>query len=521
MRKILKLFTEIYYLEKFKSHLQRVFDKNVDFKNNGLIIVELNSLFGSHIAYSFILQKLKKTFSTNEIGLFKGSFDEYNTNFFLHNLLNKLSLHYYSWYKAMGNSIFLYHKTNYANFIKYRKYLKKIKNNKDLLNFKIDGILYGDLIYDTYLREFNEHTINIKDRKFRFFFYKSIDYYYYCKKLFSENEIKCVILSHAVYLPAILGRIAVNNNKLFYCLSLTHCVNLSKKFFYIENFKEYKGLFLKLPKNVQKEKLKLAKKEIKKKIDGFVTDGFENLKSSTFSGEIKKDLIKKNNKLKILVATHCFTDSPHVHGNFLFNDYYDWIKHLGNISLKTNYDWYIKPHPNEFHQKKNLEVINKFVKKYKKFKIISNNISHYSYIKDIDFILTIDGHIAEEMAYHDKKVIVAHRLGKFGSYKYVINPSTKNNYKNLILNLNKVKKFKINKNEIYLSHCINHIFLHQNYLLKFKDLSNEIGWSKLNEIDVLKYWMKNFNNSKHRFIVKKISNFVDNSIKNKKYNRII
>ena len=78
-------------------------------------------------------------------------------------------------------------------------------------NFKIDGILYGDLIYDSYLREKFKYTINLNDKDFIKFFYKSIDYYFYCKGLFERYDIKAVILSHTVYIPAILGRIALSS----------------------------------------------------------------------------------------------------------------------------------------------------------------------------------------------------------------------------------------------------------------------------------------------------------------------
>ena len=40
---------------------------------------------------------------------------------------------------------------------------KIIKDNKDLLNLKIDRILIGDILYDSYLRMNNLPTINLND----------------------------------------------------------------------------------------------------------------------------------------------------------------------------------------------------------------------------------------------------------------------------------------------------------------------------------------------------------------------
>ena len=42
------------------------------------------------------------------------------------------------------------------------------------------------------------------------------------------------------------------------------------------------------------------------------------LKQSPFHKKINKDLIKKSNKIKVLVATQCLIDSPHAFGNWFF-----------------------------------------------------------------------------------------------------------------------------------------------------------------------------------------------------------
>ena len=522
MHKFFNLLKEIYYLHKYGNFISKVFKNNSKINNDkkDLIIVELNNLYGSHIAYSYILDKLKKKFLTNNIGLFKSSFDSNSYHYTLHKILNFFNLHYYKWYKSMGNSKFIFHRMD-KKLNKYKKYLKKIKNRKNLLEFKIDGILYGDLIYDSYLRYNTEHTLTVNDKKFKIFFLKSIAYYFFCKDLFEKHNIHCVLLSHTVYLPAILGRIALSKNKLFFCASLTHCANLSKEFYYLEHFREYKKLFLQLPKNEKSNLMIKAKNNMQKHFKGVITDQFENLKQSPFAGKIEKNLISNSSKIKILVASHCFTDSPHVHGNFLFDDYYDWVENLGKISLKTDYEWYIKPHPNKYHEKKNLELINDFVKKYKKFKIIDNYQSHFSYMEKIDFFLSIDGHIAEEMSYFNKKVIIANKSGRMGSYKFVLNPNTKKDYINLLLNLNKKVQLKIDRKEVFLAHCVNHIFAHQNYLTQVRKLSNKIGWSNIGTIQVIKFWINNFNNNKNKKMLKKVSIFVDKADKTRRYLRYI
>ena len=71
------------------------------------------------------------------------------------------------------------------------------------------------------------------------------------------------------------------------------------------------------------------------------------------------------NKKKIIVATHCFFDNPNAYGNFLFNDFYDWLIFIGKIGekLKKNYEIYIKPHRD--YLPGTIEALNEIKKIYK------------------------------------------------------------------------------------------------------------------------------------------------------------
>ena len=63
---------------------------------------------------------------------------------------------------------------------------------------------------------------------------------------------------------------------------------------------------------------------------------------SSFFKVFKESKIEQNNKIKILIAPHDFFDAVHAKGDTLFPDFYEWMSFLGEMSNKTNYDWYIK-----------------------------------------------------------------------------------------------------------------------------------------------------------------------------------
>ena len=52
-------------------------------------------------------------------------------------------------------------------------------------------------------------------------------------------------------------------------------------------------------------------------------------------GNSKKLIFNNTKKLKILVATHCFTDAIHFYGKCLFPDFFEWLKFLGELSKNT------------------------------------------------------------------------------------------------------------------------------------------------------------------------------------------
>ena len=66
-----------------------------------------------------------------------------------------------------------------------------------------------------------------------------------------------------------------------------------------------------------------------------------------------KRILNQNSKFKILIATHCFQDAVHVYGNYLFEDFFEWVDFLGVQSNKLkNYEWYLKSHPAIFERNK-------------------------------------------------------------------------------------------------------------------------------------------------------------------------
>lgn len=212
MNKIYQIFQEFLISLKFYFHSKKVFE-NKSKNSKKIIIIETNRLYASHISYGYLLNSLLNKHNC-QIGLFKATIFKNIINKYFHILCYKLNIFQYCSYKAFGKSKFFFYERPTKKY-KIDSIIKKIKNKKDLLFLKIDGVLIGDLIYDSYLRYEGKPTIDLDSSHFKKFLKQSLYYYYFCKNLFNEYDIKSVILSHTVYLPAILGRLAIKIKQAF------------------------------------------------------------------------------------------------------------------------------------------------------------------------------------------------------------------------------------------------------------------------------------------------------------------
>ena len=85
------------------------------------------------------------------------------------------------------------------------------ESKRELLEYEIDGILVGDLIYDTYLRTFEAPTVDLSDPRLKTILLNAHDIFFSCQKYLDEENVQKIIVSHAVYIQyGILARLALS-----------------------------------------------------------------------------------------------------------------------------------------------------------------------------------------------------------------------------------------------------------------------------------------------------------------------
>lgn len=513
--------------EKYKKFNKKIFPKTKYTKK--IVLVEFNAFNESHVCQSLLANFLAQQHKLSIISYFNYCILSAPLR---QTLIQKIKWNFGKWinyknhgiYRSMGSKKVIRPNIIAKNEIKEKKIaqfiFKKLKNKKDILKIKLENILIGDLIYDTFLKSNQVATIDINDKEFYNTLEDFVHLFYYWKNFFNNNNVHSIIGIHGVYSYGLSLRIAITKKIKAYTIRSNEISKITKRYkFSSTNFLDYPKKFKLLNKPIQKKALKIANKILTNRTSGH--GGLSNhliSNISAFHSKQKKRIIKKSNRTKILICTRNVFDATHVFGNLLFSDNFEWLEFLGKLSEKTNYDWYLKTHINfdgkfKLYQPNSNKIIFEIFKKYKKIKILPHDYSHKQIINEkINFILTQHGSVGFEYPFFGIPVINASYNNPQVAYNFNFNPKTKNAYEKLLRNLNSLKnKIKINKREILEFYFMRHLYQDKKWLID--DPENMIksigGWDNMMKEEFYEYMMKSLDEQK----IKKIHLFFKNFLK--------
>lgn len=520
-------------INNFIKNNQKYFQKK-NTPNNNEILLEFNGWQICHIINSYLSNVLSLKYKA-KIKSYPG-FNIFNLNFFSlyivnikWKICNFFQFKNFAVYKSFNvESFFLPNLNSLQKKINknlFNSIYPKIKDKSDLLNLKIKNIFIGDLIYNSYLLEFKK-TINIENDDFKDYLYKSISLFVFWYDYLKTHNVKAIVLTHSVYSSAINLRIALKMG------IPTYSANDEIIFKFTKNnlhpwidYENFKRIFSKLSSFRKKNVLRKSEQMIKSRISGSTKFFFDNYKtSSPFQKEKdinKNRIITKSKNIKILVAAHCFFDSPQIYGKMFFSDFHDWMEYLGKLSKKNNYEWYIKSHKQYFPETRN--VLKNFCKKYKKFKLIPPNTSHHKIIKeDIDVALTAYGTIGWEYPFLGIPIILSSTNIPFKNYKFNIQPKNFKEYDKILNSLSKnflnKEKKKIRKEEIFEFYYMNYLHGKKSWLLNDLDLKSYDKYFKILRTrnvaysnKIYKIWLSKFTPERHKNIIKIIDKYLDSN----------
>ena len=431
----------------------------------------------------------KKNFNLSKIRTSQNFSGHIQTKLFDKNLLNKK-------YQILNNA------------------KETIKSKKHLFDYKLNDIWIGIDIYETYLR-YGSPTVNLKDPELWKIFSDAIELIIFWEDFFKRKKINSVLLTHDCYVYYnSIAKVAYKYKKPVYFCSV-YCYQKATEPFslYKDRFINYRNMFNNLPENEKVKGVEIAKKQLKKRLSGEVGVNMKYSTKSAFHKNFKNNVTSISKKIKVLICTHCFFDNPHGYGGMIFLDFFEWLNFLGEISKKTDYDWYIKTHPD--YLPGTLETIRKIIRKYPKFKLLPPDTSFHQLAEEkINFALTCFGSVGHELPMLGINVINC-AYNPHIAYDFNWHARSKEEYEKILKNLPKLEK-KISFEEIYEFFYIHYYYTYVDNLFfnSYNDYVDKVNKENNSRIEGYKYFLSEFNMKYHKKIVSDVNEFLDSNKKN-------
>ncbi len=388
-----------------------------------------------------------------------------------------------------------------------------LRSKRDIENICVDGVLIGDLVYDTHLRKNFVPTIDIVSPEFKQGLRDALRLFMYWTMYFQTHTVKAVLVSHCVYAwNAIILRIAVDRKIPVYQVTAQriYYITDTHNFRAYNDFVDYPERFKQIKLAEREAALALARERLDLRFAGHVgVDMHYSTMSAYTNYDGRERVVSKSDRVKILIATHCFFDSPHPYGINLFPDFYEWMTFLGEMSERTDYDWYIKTHPDFLPG--NAEIIDELVRKFPRFRLIDSRTSHHQLIEEgIDVVLTVYGTIGHEYAARGVTVINASTCNPHIAYNFNLHPKTVDEYERILLDLDRCK-LSIDLNEVYEYYYCKFLGQFDDWLFDDYQAFIERVGGRSNHVRSVSYleFMQEFSDAKHKQIIKTANNFIE------------
>ena len=501
-------------IRKFITHNKKVFFENggCRLRSNAVVLFELNNMQSAHIAYSYVSNIVAIEYGAKVIAYIPSMYANKMSQL-IFEIKKLLGLQEFGVYKSFGTTDFEVIKITESQKEKARNLhsiiIENLHDKWDIEKITINGVWLGDLIYDSYLRRYNKPTIDKTSDDFQHFLQESIETFIYWEDYFNSHDVRAVNVSHCVYNLAMPLRLAIARNIPAFQANATHVYRMNtNNYFAYSDYLYFPRLFATLPETIKKSGIAEAKRRIAKRFSGEVGVDMIYSTKSAYGATHYERLLQETPRKKILIATHCFFDSPHSYGNNIFPDFYEWLDFLGKMTECTDYDWYIKTHPDYLPGTK--EIIDNFVAKYPKFRLLPADASHHQIIAEgIDFALTVYGTIGFEYAALGIPVINCSLNNPHIAYNFNLHPKDVGEYRRLLLDLDRLE-FSIDKQQVYQYYFMRYIYNTENlFFHSYEETIKALGGYSAQFADaVYGKWMNEWTPEKHRSITRAVQRYI-------------
>lgn len=333
---------------------------------------------------------------------------------------------------------------------------RNLTDKESLIWMRIDGIVVGDLINDSFLRFKPAPTVDLKDTYLLILLWQAYRDVRRAKGYFAHTKPKLYLTSYSTYIQhGIPVRVALQNGvKVF---SFGNLQEFTKEltlqdWVQTKNPNDYAKEFLMLDR--QEERLALAEMALSTRLSGGVDSATSYMKKSAYMGLGKP---VPDVRGAIVIFLHDFYDSPHVYRGMVFPDFWEWVCFTIETLKSANISFFMKPHPNQISLSDS--VLSELKRSYPGLSMISSGITNKQLAEaGMSCAVTVYGTVAHEMAYMGVPTIACahHPHIKFD---FCQTAKSKTEYADLLINYTNIKfdKLKMRRESLafYYMHNLN------------------------------------------------------------------
>jgi hypothetical protein len=314
------------------------------------------------------------------------------------------------------------------HFAAARKFLSSSHslNLSSIEEMRFRGCLVGDLIYDDFLARNEAATIPLESPELRRHLIECIAVCAHLFEYFDEHKVAAVVGNH-VYRQGLVPRIANFFGIPSYEVSLNRVAHISNSFAPHSESARLREMFASLPARNQEHGLRWAQEELHG----------DRLSKDITTYHLKQPSGRRyenaeqffDGRFSVLIALHCMTDSPHVRGIGIFADYLEWLKFTLQTCRELNFLPLIKPHP----ACPEISELSAQLGGHFGFGVLPSDIALSQLVEaGLGSVITYSGNIGFEAALLGLPVVCGHPENRYGSYSFVMSPTSREAYRNAI-----------------------------------------------------------------------------------------
>lgn len=430
----------------FSRYAHKSFPQPIGPKTGGIILVELNTIFFCHPSYLVTASALQSE-SPSEIVAYAAYPSTNPLSALSFTLRSLFPAGKWLSYRAIGASRFhkprLTRKSLSQSTAEARQILEGINSKGDLEKLTIKGVLVGDLLYGSMIGRTQEPTVDLRDPLLLRLLAEFISLVAHWETFFTKNKVRAVIASHTVYEMGLPLRIAAHKGvESLYLPDKGHALERisTNRYFQGTELLAGRALFEGLETDHQHRALRSAEVRLARRLEGGGDFDLNSSAAARYRGDAADGplLFDPKDGFRVMIAPHLFYDSVHRHGPGLFPDIREWLWFVGEVSEETNFNWYLKAHPDGESREKKFHA--SFLKKFPHMRRIPSLASHHQILREgIGAALTVHGQIAFEYAYQGVTVVNASLRNPHAAYEFSITPQSIQEYRTILQKIDSIR----------------------------------------------------------------------------------